>query len=555
MKTQGKISELRDKLMGLGDESGKKTYYPELQKRLKEVEKAEKKYHSIFENAIEGIFQTDKNGKIININKSFYRMFGYESREEFFDKIKLSSELYYDVEDRKAIIELLFKNKEINKYEVRMKKKNDECIWVSINAKIIIDEEEGEIVEGTLIDVTNERNIKIELKEEKEKAEKASKAKTIFLANMSHEIRTPMNGIVGNIELLKFSNITKEQAMYVRNIDISVSNLLNIINDILDVAKIEEGKYEIEYEAGNVKQMFNEIYEEFKAGVISKGIEFKLYIDNSIPDLLKTDILKLRQVILNLINNAVKFTEKGYIFMALECVKKNNKKITLNIVVEDTGVGISKDKIDEIFEPFVQGDMSYTKKYKGTGLGLAISKKIVELMNGKIILNTKENEGSRFEVEIEFFILQDEKMEEKEMHENEYSEEKIEKIKNTISEKSILVVEDNDIIRETLVILLEHKGYTVLTADNGRKAMDTYKNNKNISLIFMDIQMPVMNGVEATRAIRESEKETMRHVNIIALTAYAMKEDREKFIREGMDDYLSKPVRAEELYEKAKEYI
>jgi len=549
MKKQSKLMEIRNKMMGMGETSAKKTYYPELQKKLKELESAEKKYHNIFDNAVEGIFQTTIEGKVLSINKSFAEIYGYNNVEEC---LALYAEdiqyLYTDPAERKDILKELYEKGEVNKRQVRMKKKDNTNIWVSMNIRLRGDEEQAWL-EGSITDISKDKLAEMELLKEKENAERANKAKTLFLANMSHEIRTPMNGIVGNLELLGMTDTTDEQNEYISNINISVKNLLGIINDILDIAKIESGKLELVEEKIELKNIFDEIFSEYNSISKLKKIEFRYKYDINLPKYVLTDSLKLRQVISNLIGNAIKFTDEGYISIEIIKEKIVKNRVDIKILIDDTGVGISSDQSPIIFEPFVQGDMSYTKRYQGTGLGLAISKKIIDLMGGEIKLKKKESNGTLFEIKLALNLLAEEE-DKIDLH-IEKSEEKT--LLNR--EKCILVVEDNDIIRETLVLLLQHRGYEVITAENGRKAINKYESDDRINLILMDIQMPIVNGVEATRMIRSKEAEGIKHIPIIALTAYAMKEDKEKFIKEGMDDYLSKPVRSEDLYKKIESYI
>ncbi|NLK62200.1 MAG: response regulator [Fusobacteria bacterium] len=543
MKKQDNELELRNKLMGLGESSVQKTYYPELLKKLKEIEKAEKNYHSIFENAIEGIFQTKINGEVLNINKSFYEIFSYNTEKEFLENVSSTYEIYKNKIDRDKLIEEIMKKKAISKYEVEILNKNGEVRWVSINAKLITDDNGEEIIEGSIIDITEEKKIKKELEMSRKKAETESRAKTLFLANMSHEIRTPLNGIVGNIELLKLTKTDLEQDEYIKNIDISIDNLVSIINDILDISKIEEGRYNIDNEKGNLKKIFYEVYDSFKNDMLKKNLTFEISVNDNIPSMLESDFTKIRQVLYNLISNSLKFTEKGYIKIKLNLLEITSKTTKVEIIVEDTGIGIIGDH-KEIFNPFVQGDMSYTKKYKGAGLGLAICKKILDNLNGKIYFNSVPDKGTTFYVELTLnnivnIVDTSNVIEKSERFQNEYEENK----------DIILVAEDNDIIRETFSILLKHKKYNVISVVNGKEAVEAYKKNKNIGLILMDIQMPIMNGIEATKEIKLLEEYQNNKINIIALTAYAMKEDREKIIKYGFDDYIVKPVKTEMLYE------
>ena len=504
------------------------------------------------------------------------------------------------------------------------------------------------------------------------KAEEAAKAKSLFLANMSHEIRTPLNGILGFLELLKTTELDEEQNEYVNTITTSANSLLEIINNILDISKIESNKVELELIPFKPVNEFEDTIEIFGARAADKGINLAAYIDPSIPVNLKGDILKIKEVLTNLLSNAIKFTHEGYITLKVKKTDMTSTKVKLYFEVADTGIGVSEEQKDKIFEAFSQADISVTRKYGGTGLGLAISGKYIELMGGKIQIESELNVGTKFFFEIELEVLDAQKS----LIDNSFDKltlailetgktdirleylknylkyagvstlyfKSIDELKNIIKNESlnsvtcvyellgenankyidylqsanikytlvsslknksdidnfqyksiytiwdpinphktysmleeidnsrlntytkaintinntedqesfnlkVLVAEDNPINQKLIKITLEQMAIKVVLSNNGLEAFNKYSiNPENYDLIFMDIQMPVMDGIEATHEILDfEEEEEIPHTPIIALTANALKGDREIFLSEGMDEYLTKPINKEAL--------
>lgn len=384
------------------------------------------------------------------------------------------------------------------------------------------------------------RKTQEELIKSKEMAEGATKAKAIFLANISHEIRTPMNGIVGMIDILKRTQLTEEQHEYLDIIGISGENLLMIINDVLDFSKIEAGQITFERIRFNINDEIDEVIKILRYKAIEKNIELSFEVAPDVPLLLIGDPLRLKQVLINLCNNSIKFTAKGFVHVRVNLVEMNESIVRLHFEVQDTGIGISPENQSKLFKSFSQADVSTSRKFGGTGLGLAISKNLVMLMNGSIGIVSEEGKGAIFHFDGEFGVSLIDFAEE----ENQEPEELMPSDKKL----KILLAEDNVINQKIAKLNLEKMGHSVSIVSDGLLAVEQFI-NESPDVIFMDIQMPGMDGVEATGKIREWEKlnKVAFRVPIIAMTANTLKSDKELFVAACMDDYLCKPFKTSEL--------
>lgn len=435
-------------------------------------------------------------------------------------------------------------------FESKIINESGQEIWYEIflNPVKVIGTEGIEEISGVANNITAKKRYELALAEAKEVAEKSLEVKKSFLSNMSHEIRTPMNGIIGMIELLSDSTLDDEQQSWITTIRKSSETLLHILNDILDLSKIEAGKMELRIAPISLKAIIDKLFALFMQRALSKDITMIESFEKQVPIFINADETRLLQILSNLTSNALKFTEQGEISLRFLHLSQENKLHKIKVEVHDSGIGIPQEKLAILFQAFSQADNSYTKSYGGTGLGLVISQELCRLMNGEIGVESTLGKGSTFWFTFEAEECKEEDVPIEENFTSKHGGGHIERIDYAVK---ILVVDDNSVNLKVAKNILQKSGCVVETAQSGQIALNLVQQN-SYDIIFMDIQMPIMNGLTTTMKIKELN--LLIVPPIIAMTAFSMQEERQSFLDAGMDDYVSKPIRAQILVDKVKEW-
>jgi PAS domain S-box-containing protein len=647
-----------------------------------ELQASEQRHRLLFQRSLAGVYQSTLEGRLVDCNDAFARIFGYPSRAECLATAVTAH--YFSTSDREAFLAQLRDQRTLTDFESRLQRTDGSPFWVLENATLLPGADgRPPMIEGTLIDITQRKEAEAQMLRAVDAAESANRAKSEFLANMSHEVRTPMNGIIGMTELALATDLTTEQRDYLETVRRSADALLTVINDILDFSKIEANKLDIETIDFDLAYCLDETVRLLAPRAHEKGLELAYHIATDVPEHLGGDPGRLRQIILNLAGNAVKFTAAGEVVLRVDREPAEEGQANLHFTITDTGIGIAKDKQATIFEAFTQADASTTRRFGGTGLGLAISAQLVGLMGGRIWVDSEPGRGSAFHLILPFqvrpevaprpvrreladlrdmavLVVDDNATNRRilediltnwgmqptvvdggraALHAMEHAKEAqrpfplalidfqmpdldgfqlAEQIqlhpelgtpmimmlssvgqrgdaarckelgvasyltkpvrqsvlldavleilasrdqpapevplvtRHSIAEARsglrILVAEDNEVNRRVVSAILEKRGHTLVTVENGHQAVAAVHRGV-FDIVLMDVQMPEMDGLEATMAIRQTERDSGRHVPIVALTAHAMKGDREACLAAGMDAYLAKPVHAGELLE------
>lgn len=532
-------------------------------KKSQELKETEEEYHTLISELNISLFRVESGpeGRIIRANAGFADMFGYDSADEV---IGLPVETFYgDLDDRQMFIDAILLKGRVEGLELKLRKKDGTTIYTQCTARVKYDPD-GKIkwIEGIHEDVTKRKHAEAELRQLNEElelhiadrtamlkasiekarnlaaeAEAASVAKSEFLANMSHEIRTPMNGIIGMCDLIMNTHLDRKQMDYLKIIQSSGQSLLELINDILDFSKIEADKLKFERIPFSLRKILGEIPEVFIERMSRKQLEMITDIADDVPDRLISDPLRTRQVILNLVSNALKFTQSGEICLSVEVKRREADSIELLFCVRDTGIGIPPELCEKLFDVFTQADGSTTRKYGGTGLGLAICKRIVHMMGGEIWVESQPGEGSSFWFTALFQVAADE------------SERKL-VFPEQLRASRVLIVDDNRITLHVIKRLVESFGCRAVIAGSGEEALALYSETLDedpMDLVLMDIGLPGMDGITAVNRIWELDRTS--RVPVIIISASGSENEMRRASEAGIEHYLLKPVKHSALFD------
>src|ERR1051326_6146642 len=495
---------------------------------------SEQRYRLLFERNLAGVFRCSLQGILLEYNDAGARILGYDSGADLVGRP--AADMFFDPADKAVSDQKMVDHGTAFNQEIRMRRKDGSSAWIMANTTMVKGAS-GTEIEGTFVDITMIKQAEEQMRMAKEAAEAANRAKSEFLANMSHEIRTPMNGVIGMIDLALDTNLSAEQREYLTTVKSSAGALLAIINDILDFSKIEARKLELQRVPFSVKEVVRATVKGFFVQARNKQLSLQCDFSAEVPEMAIGDPGRLRQILMNLVGNALKFTNQGEILVHVMRLHED----TLQFSVSDTGIEISPEKQQTIFEAFVQADTSSTRQYGGTGLGLAIVSQLVALMQGRIWLESKPGSGSTFYFTAPFTRATAVAVRDAAQRNEERP------ATMPVGKLRILIADDNLVNLRLARSLLAKQGHSAVAVGSGREALAALE-QQNFDLVLMDVQMPDMDGFETTRAIRARERVSKAHLPIIAMTAHAMSGDRERCLAAGMDSYVTKPVDAAKLF-------
>ena len=484
------------------------------------------------------IATTDHKGIITYVNDKFSEISKYSEKELIGQDHRILNSGYHSKDFIKNLWETIANGK-VWSGEIKNKAKDGSFYWVDTTIVPFLNEK-GKPFQYIAIrtDITERKKIDA-LKKDKEIAEKSAEAKDVFLAHMSHEIRTPLNAIIGFTSLLKEKSLDLESSKYVDVVSIASKNLMTLINDILDISKIEDGKIELEQKEFDLKGLINDVVKLNSQVAKSKQLKLISNISPEIPDLLVGDPTRLMQILINLIGNSIKFTDEGHIELIVNEVKKDMDFSIISFAVKDTGIGIPQDKLEKVFDRFAQAEDSTTRKYGGTGLGLSIVKMLVELHNSNIAIRSKHGKGTEFSFDIKYSTVDPGSIAKKKRKGEESGVNKLDGIK-------ILIAEDSEFNQLLASIFIKRNNGSIEVVENGKLAVDLVKTTK-FDCILMDLEMPVMDGYQASKYIRNVLK---LDIPIIACSAHSLVGEQKKSFNVGMNDYITKPYLERELVNK-----
>ncbi|MEM8767198.1 MAG: ATP-binding protein, partial [Pseudomonadota bacterium] len=501
-----------------------------------DLQSTQDEYRALYDNAIEGLFRISPDGLLVSANPTLARILGFTSIDALQDEYRdLIDRVFLTNEQAGQFLSALEDQQLVNGFEAQGVTRDGRTFWMALTARLNHDPEQGDYIDGSLIDIS-ERMEREQADKQRQIAEAATQAKSEFLANMSHEIRTPMNAIVGFSKLALESSLDRKQHEYVTSIRNAAENLLNLVSDVLDFSKIEAGKLVLEARPFKLADTLSEVERLFRTEVRRRNLAFT--IEDHTPEhrgfptdgMLVGDALRIQQVLVNLVGNAVKFTESGGITLSAEVTAAARGQLVLTLAVTDTGIGISEDNLARLFESFEQAERSTTRRYGGTGLGLTISERLVDLMGGEINVSSTEGEGSCFQFTVCVSVPDVEDLRAAERNERRAGD-------ISLAGRRILVAEDNPINQQLALEFLQRRGAEVHIAENGREAVNK-ATDAHYDVILMDIHMPELDGLEAAAILRRQALD----VPIIAVSADALAESKAAAVDAGCNAYITKPI-------------